>query len=480
MGRLHELKKSFETKKISPQEYYEIELSKWKERNKKLNAYLGFFEERISRRLKAMTDPKEGGHLRGLPIAIKDIISVEGEELSAASKMLSGFRPPRSATVVERLEAEGAICTGRTNCDEFAMGSSNENSAYGPSLNPYDLERSTGGSSGGSGAAVAGQMAVAALGTDTGGSIRLPSSFCGITGLKPTYGRVSRSGVIAFASSLDQVGPMADDAIDCAEVLQIIAGKDDRDSTAMNVPVEDYVSACKNSDLKNSKIGFDPEYLESPDIPESIRKSLAEAKSQMEKAGARFEAISIPSARYGIAAYYVIAPAEASSNLARYDGIRYGHRAKNFSSLKELMFRSRSEGFGSEVKRRIMLGSFALSSGYYDAYYGKAQWIRSKIQKEFLEAFQKVDFLFWPSAPNSPFRLGHEEKNPLSLYLADIFTIPVNLAGLPAINFPIGWDNENLPVGAQLIGRPFSEAELLRGVSAFEKIMPFERRALAC
>jgi aspartyl-tRNA(Asn)/glutamyl-tRNA(Gln) amidotransferase subunit A len=480
MGRLHQLKKDFEAKKISIREYYEQKLPQIRRRNETLNAYIEIFEERISQTIKSLETPSKGGHLRGLPLAIKDIISVQGERLSAASKMLGQYRAPRSATVVERLEAEGAISIGRANCDEFAMGSSNENSFYGPSKNPYDLNRSPGGSSGGSASAVAGELCVGALGTDTGGSIRLPASFCGITGLKPTYGRVSRSGVIAFASSLDQVGPMADDAIDCAEILQVIAGADSRDSCSMKVPLDDYVEACRTGSLKGKKIGYDPKFLEHPEMPKALQKTLQAAKEVLEKAGAEFKSISIPSAEYGIAAYYVIAPAEASSNLARYEGIRYGHRAEKFSSLKELMIQSRSEGFGSEVKRRIMLGSFALSSGYYDAYYSKAQFVRSKIQQEFLEAFKEVDFLYWPSAPTGPFKLGKEEKNPLSLYLADIFTIPINLAGLPAINFPIGWDEDQLPVGAQLIGRPFSEADLLSSVAAFEKEMPFQRRAIAC
>ncbi|TVQ80388.1 MAG: Asp-tRNA(Asn)/Glu-tRNA(Gln) amidotransferase subunit GatA [Bradymonadales bacterium] len=480
MGRLHQLLRNFKEKKASYREYYSDEMPKIKRRNEELGAYLEIFEELVETQVTELESGKRAGRLAGLPLAIKDIISIQGQRLTAASKILENYRAPRSATVVERLDREGAVFVGRSNCDEFAMGSSNENSAYGPAKNPFDLSRSPGGSSGGSASAVAGELCVGALGTDTGGSIRLPAAFCGITGLKPTYGRVSRSGVIAFASSLDQVGPMADDALDCAEILQVISGADPRDSTAMKVPVEDFVKACEPSPLKDLKIGYSPDYLESESLPEAYKKELQEAKRSFEKLGAKFYPMTLEHLPYSIAAYYIIAPAEASSNLARYDGVRFGHRTKAFESLKEMIVQSRSEGFGDEVKRRIMIGSFALSSGYFDAYYSKAQFVRSLIQKEFLEAFKKVDLLFWPSSPRPPFPLGKEEKDPLSLYLADIFTIPVNLAGLPALSFPIGYDEDSLPIGAQLIGRAFAEAELLRSLAAYERERPFEKRPLAC
>ncbi len=478
MGRLAEIQKKLSQKKMSLKEFYQDFIPKIKNRNLKTNAFIEIFEDELEQQ--ANREQEYRGRLDGLPIGIKDIISIKNRKLTAASKILTGYQAVRSATVIEKLEEQGASFCGRTNCDEFAMGSSNENSAFGPVRNPLRLDRTAGGSSGGSAAAVAAEMCLASLGTDTGGSIRLPAAFCGITGLKPTYGRVSRSGVIAFASSLDQVGPMADDSLDCAILLQAIAGRDSRDATSLNLPLEDYVSATQTRRLKGLKIGLPKEYFQIQGLDPDIEKQTQSAIKNLQSAGAEIKEISLPHTPYGIAAYYLIATAEASSNLARYDGIRFGRRAEKFESLKELMINTRSEGFGAEVKRRIMLGSFSLSAGYYDAYYAKAQFVRSKIQKEFLESFREIDLIFSPASPSLAFKIGEQVNDPLSMYLMDIFTVSVNLAGLPAIAFPIGLSQNGLPIGAQFIGRPFSEAQLLSATASFEEAFPSEKGGLQC
>lgn len=475
MGRLTQLKSEFEKKKLSPKEYYGDLLKRIQALNPKLNAYLEVFEDDFRSVSFDASKP-----LSALPIGIKDMISIEGKNLSASSLILKGYKAPRSASVTEKLANAGAFFTGRLNCDEFAMGSSNENTSFGPVRNPFDLARTSGGSSGGSAAAVAAELCVGSLGTDTGGSIRLPAAFCGIVGLKPTYGRVSRSGVIAFASSLDQVGPFADDALDCAEIFQVIAGRDGRDSTSAPAPVGNPVEAVSKGSLKGKKIGLPREYFSGDGMDQDIRKATENILNVFKKEGAELVEISLPHTPYGIAVYYVVATAEASSNLSRYDGIRYGQRASSYTSMRDLIVKSRSEGFGSEVKRRIMLGTFCLSSGYYDAYYSKAQFVRSKIQNEFLEAFKKVDVIYAPVSPTPPFKIGERVSDPLQMYLSDIFTVSVNLAGLPAIAFPIGSTSSGLPIGAQFIGGPYEECKLFECVGAFEKAHPISKGKLAC
>jgi len=476
MGRLVDLKKAYADKKTSPRETLLDLFKRIEKLNPKLNAYLEIFKEEA---LKASDNPRAGS-LSGIPIGIKDMISIEGHELNASSKILKGYRAPRSATVTEKLANAGAIFTGRLNCDEFAMGSSNENTSFGPVLNPNDLSRTAGGSSGGSAAAVRADLCVGSLGTDTGGSIRLPAAFCGTVGLKPTYGRVSRSGVIAFASSLDQVGPLADDAQDTAEIFQVIAGRDERDATTLPVATGDYVGAAKIGNLKGLKVGLPKEYFVKGGLSPDIEKLTQQSIEALKKEGAVFSEVSLPHTDYGIAVYYLVATAEAASNLSRYDGIRYGKRAKDFKSMKDLIVKTRSEGFGAEVKRRIMLGTFALSSGYFDAYYSKAQFVRSKIQQEFLDAFQKVDVIFAPVSPTTAFKIGEKSSDPLQMYLCDIYTVCVNLAGLPALSFPIGDDAKGLPVGAQFIGAPFAEETLFSALAGFEKAAPYKRRSLEC
>lgn len=481
MGRLAQLKDDLKNKRISHTEYYQDLFKKIGERNPKINAYIENFEDDCLAKAKELdSSPASEKSLSGLPIGIKEIISIKGKELTAASNILKGYRPPRSSTVVERLENDGALFVGRCNCDEFAMGSSNENSAFGSVKNPIQLDRTAGGSSGGSAAVVRAELAVGSLGTDTGGSIRLPASFCGITGLRPTYGRVSRSGVIAFASSLDQVGPMADDAEDCALILQSIAGEDPRDATSMPVPVPNYLEEMNKFSWKGKTVGLPKEFFETEGIQKEVRTATDHIVETLKREGAEFKEVQLPHSPLGIAVYYIVATAEASSNLARYDGIRYGHRAKNFESLKDLIAQSRAEGFGEEVKRRIMLGTFCLSSGYFDAYYSKAQFVRSKLQLEFMECFKTCDFVLAPNSPTTAFKLGEKTDDPLQMYLNDIFTVPVNLAGLPGISFPVANDSLGLPIGAQLISGPFQEQKLLGAVQAFEKLSPYSRGGLQC
>src|SRR5437016_399756 len=404
--------------------------------------------------------------LGGVPVGIKDVMCTRGVRTTAGSKILENFIPPHDCTAVARLEAAGAVVLGKLNCDEFAMGSSNENSAFHPVRNPRDLSRVPGGSSGGSAAAVAADMAVVTLGSDTGGSIRQPASFCGVVGLMPTYGRVSRYGLIAFASSLDHIGPLAKNVKDTASVLRTIAGRDPMDSTSADVPVPDYVAEI-DKPVSGLKIGMAEEYF-GDGLDAEVRKAVEDAIQSLAKVGCDVVPVSLPHTEYAIPTYYIVATAEASSNLARFDGVRYGHRAKNARTLTEMYRRSRDEGFGAEVKRRIMLGTYALSAGYYDAYYLKAQKVRTLITRDFDEAFKKVDVIVAPTSPTPAFKLGEKVDDPLAMYLADIFTIPAPLAGVPAISVPGGYSLTGLPIGLQLIAKPFDEATLFRVAGAYE------------
>ncbi len=407
--------------------------------------------------------------LTGMPLAIKDNICTEGVLTTCGSRILGNFVPPYDATVMARLRAQGILLLGKTNLDEFAMGSSTENSAFGPSRNPWNLAHIPGGSSGGSAAAVAADECVAALGSDTGGSIRQPAACCGVVGLKPTYGRVSRFGLVAFASSLDQIGPITKDVTDAALLLTIIAGHDPSDSTSANLPVPDYTRAFKRRDLKKLRVGIPGEYFGvglDPDVETAVREAIEEFK----RLGGDIKEVSLPSTPAAIATYYLIATAEASSNLARYDGVRYGLRSKRVNDLLDLYMKTRQEGFGPEVKRRIMLGTYALSAGYYEAYYAKAQAVRTVMRREFDAVFQEADVLVTPVMPTPAFKLGEKIEDPLQMYLSDIYTISVNLAGVPAISLPCGFTKGGLPIGVQLIGKPFEEETILRAAGAYERV----------
>jgi len=405
--------------------------------------------------------------LGGVPVAIKDVMATRDVRTTAGSKILGNYVPPYDCTAVARMESAGAVVLGKLNCDEFAMGSSNENSAWRPVRNPRDLSRVPGGSSGGSAAAVAANMAVATLGSDTGGSIRQPASFCGVVGLMPTYGRVSRYGLIAFASSLDRIGPLAKTVTDAALVLRTIAGRDPMDSTSADVPVPDYVAELEKP-VEGLKLGVPKEYF-GEGLDGEVRKSVEAAIQKLAKSGCEIVPISLPHTKYAIPTYYIVATAEASSNLARFDGVRYGYRANDAHSLSEMYRRSRDQGFGPEVKRRIMLGTYALSAGYYDAYYLKAQKVRTLLAQDFAEAFERVDAIVTPTSPTAAFKLGEKVDDPLAMYLADIFTVTANLAGIPGISVPCGETKEKLPIGLQILGKHFDEATILRVGRAVEQ-----------
>ena len=409
------------------------------------------------------------GSLLGIPVAMKDIINVAGQPCTCASKILEGYVSPYDATVSAKLREAGAVFAGRVNMDEFAMGSSTENSAFKITHNPHDLSRVPGGSSGGSAASVAGGEALCALGTDTGGSIRQPASFCGIVGFKPTYGRVSRYGVTAFASSLDQVGPMTKDVTDAALLMGVLAGCDPHDGTTAEEPVPDFAAALEGASLKGLRIGLPKEYFIDGTDPEVMRV-VREAIDKCSKAGAEITEVSLPHTEYAMAVYYICAPAEASANLARFDGVRYGHRTEKPEDVYNLYAKSRAEGFGPEVKRRIILGTYVLSSGYYDAYYGRAQKVRTLIRRDFADAFGKVDFLLTPVAPTPAYKIGENISDPLTMYLGDVFTVPASLAGLPAASVPAGRTVAGLPVGVQFIGKSFDDSGVLRAARAFEEI----------
>ena len=428
-----------------------------------LNAFLSVLAER-ARAQAQLVDAKikagQAGKLAGCLVAVKDILALKGERLTCGSRILENFISPYDATALARLKQADAIIIGKTNMDEFAMGSSNENSAFGPVKNPRNEAYVPGGSSGGSAVAVAAQLAHAALGSDTGGSVRQPAALTGVVGLKPTYGRVSRWGLVAFASSLDQVGVFANSVEDAARVLEVIAGADARDSTSAPIVVPNYAQLF-NDEIKGKVIGLPKEYLSNGVQPE-ILAAIEQAKAVFEKGGAKLKEVSLPHTQYAIATYYIICTAEASSNLARYDGAHYGRRAQNMSSLEELYVKSRSEGFGDEVKRRIMLGTYVLSSGYYDAYYRRAQKVRTLIRRDFEQAFQHCDALLTPTTPTTAFKLGEKVSDPLTMYLSDIFTVSMNLAGVPALSLPAGCDKNGLPIGLQIVSKAFDETTMLQ------------------
>jgi aspartyl-tRNA(Asn)/glutamyl-tRNA(Gln) amidotransferase subunit A len=441
-----------------------------REENPKTNAFLSFSEDRalsaarrVDQKLARGEDP---GPLAGVPVAVKDVIVTKGVRTTCGSKLLAKYIPPYDATAVERLESAGGVILGKTNCDEFAMGSSNENSAFGPVRNPHALDRVPGGSSGGSAAAVAQGTAVVALGSDTGGSIRQPASFCGVVGVTPTYGRVSRYGLTAFASSLDHIGPLARSVRDAALLLSVIAGRDPLDSTSAEAPVPDYPSHL-DGDAKGLKLGLPREYLK--DLTSETGGLIAKAVEKLKKLGCEVRDISLPATDYAIACYYVIATAEASSNLARYDGVRYTFRSESSDSLSDMYRNTRGEGFGTECKRRIMLGTYVLSAGYYDAYYLKAQKVRALIARDFSNAFAEVDAIVAPVSPFPAFKIGEKIDDPMAMYLSDIYTITGDLAGIPCMSVPCGKTAQGLPVGMQILARHFDEARMFRLADAFER-----------
>jgi len=457
---------------VSSRELVDQHLKRLEAAESSLNVYVEVTADRAREEATRIDEARASGEalgpLAGLPLAIKDNLCTQGVRTTCSSRMLETFVPPYEATVTERLWKAGGILVGKTNLDEFAMGGSTETSAFGPTLNPWNTDHVPGGSSGGSAAAVASGSCLASLGSDTGGSIRQPASFCGVVGLKPTYGRVSRWGLVAFASSLDQVGPFASSVADAAELLQVIAGPDPRDSTCLKADVPDYAAALEQP-IKGLKVGIIRECLEAEGLDPEVKASVQASAAQLEALGAELVDVSCPRFNDGIATYYVIAPSEASANLARYDGVKYGFRAEDAESLAAMTSRSRAEGFGAEVQRRILIGTYALSAGYVDAYYKKAQQVRTLIRRDFDAAFQQVDVLLTPTAPSTAFKTGAHADDPLAMYLADLLTIPVNLAGLPAISVPCGFSQAGLPIGVQLIGNVLEEARLLQVAHQYEQ-----------
>jgi aspartyl-tRNA(Asn)/glutamyl-tRNA(Gln) amidotransferase subunit A len=474
---MHEIRDLLKSGQASSVEVVSSFLERISAIDPKVNAYLSTFAEEALEEAKLFdAGGKASGEspMAGVPLAIKDVICMKGTRTTCGSRILQSFIPPYDGTVTKRLKQAGAIFLGKTNMDEFAMGSSTENSAFIKTRNPWDLNRVPGGSSGGSAAAVAADLCAGSLGTDTGGSIRQPASFCGVVGIKPTYGRVSRFGLVAFASSLDQIGPITKDVQDAAILLQAIAGYDPNDSTSVDLPVPDY-SAALTEPIRGMRLGIPKEYFidgMAPEVASTVRKAISACR----ELGAEIVDISLPHTEYGIAAYYIIAPAEASSNLARYDGVKYGHRVEGSKELIEMYRRSRSQGFGVEVKRRIMLGTYVLSAGYYDAYYKKASQVRTLIKQDFLDAFRKCDAILAPVAPIPAFRIGEKSDDPLQMYLSDVFTLPASLAGIPGISVPCGFTSENLPVGLQILGPHFREDLILRIAYQFEQASSFHLR----
>ena len=452
-------------------------LKRIKELNKKLNCYITIDED-YSLSMAEERDKllKKGKKLllHGVPIGIKDLINVESLPSTCASKILKDYISPFDATVIKKLKEEGAVILGKQNMDEFAMGSSNETSFFGPARNPWNIDYVPGGSSGGSASAVSAMLAPASLGSDTGGSIRQPASFCGCVGLKPTYGRVSRFGLIAFASSLDQIGPLTRNVEDSALLLKVISGQDSFDATTSDRKVDDFPSLL-SKEVKGIRIGIPSEYFVEG-ITEDVERNIKSAISLLKELGCKIIDISLPHTKYAVAVYYIIAPSEASSNLARFDGVRYGFRAEDISNLKELYKKTRNIGFGREVKRRILIGTFSLSAGYYDAYYLKALKVRTLFQEDFKEAFKKCEVILTPTSPTPAFKIGERIKDPISMYLSDVFTIPVNLSGNPAISIPCGFSKDNLPVGMQLIGRFFDEKTILKVAYAFQENSSFHKK----
>ena len=474
------LHRQLKERKVSSVELTRAFLSRIEATDQAVNAFITVAAEQALAAAEAADQRIAAGQcetLTGIPLALKDIFLTDGVRTTCASKILGNFVAPYDATSWAKLKAQGAVLLGKLNMDEFAMGSSCENSAFGPTRNPWNKDHIPGGSSGGSAAAIAAQQAVATLGTDTGGSIRQPASHCGCVGLKPTYGRVSRYGVIAYASSLDQVGPMTRTVTDAALLLGAIAGHDPKDSTSVDCPVPDYAASLQQG-VKGLKIGLPKEYFIDGLHPD-VQQAMNQAIEVYRKLGAEFVEVSLPHTNYAVATYYLIATAEASSNLARYEGVRFGHRAAETSGLIDLMMQSRAQGFGAEVKRRIMLGTYALSSGYYDAYYLKAQKVRTLIQQDFIRAYEQVDLLLTPVAPTPAFRIGEKTADPLQMYLSDIFTIPVNLAGICGISIPAGMSRSGLPIGLQLLGRPFGEETILRAAYDFEQATDWHTRKAA-
>ena len=467
-----EWRQQLESGEVSARELTDQHLSRIADVEPSLHAYLEVTADRARADADRIDAARSAGEdlppLAGVPLAIKDNLCTKGVPTTCASRMLEGFVPPYESTVTGKLWDAGAVLLGKTNLDEFAMGGSTETSAFGPTANPWNLDHVPGGSSGGSAAAVASGGCMASLGSDTGGSIRQPASFCGVVGLKPTYGRISRYGLVAFASSLDQVGPFTSNVADAAALLQVMAGHDPRDSTSLKVPVPDY-SADLTKSIKGLKVGLVRECFEQEGLDPEVKASVMAAAEQLQALGAELVDVSCPRFSDGIATYYVIAPSEASANLARYDGVKYGYRAQDADSLAAMTARSRAEGFGSEVQRRILIGTYALSAGYVDAYYKKAQQVRTLIRRDFDAAYQSVDVLLTPTAPTPSFRKGAHADDPLAMYLADLLTIPANLAGLPAISVPCGFNAAGLPIGVQLIGNVLQESRLLQVAHQYEQ-----------
>ncbi len=469
--RIHDLLKSREASAV---EVVSAFLERIASVDSRVNSYLGTLGDQAIEEAKLFDSGRKdfgASPIAGVPIAIKDVICIEGTNTTCGSRFLKNFVPPYDATVTRKLKEAGAVFLGKTNMDEFAMGSSTENSAFVKSRNPWDLDRVPGGSSGGSAAAVAADLCAGSLGTDTGGSIRQPASFCGVVGIKPTYGRVSRFGLVAFASSLDQIGPITKDVEDAAILLQAIAGYDPNDSTSVDLPVPDYRAAL-NESIRGLRLGIPKEYFiegMASEVSDAVRGAIAVCR----ELGAEIVDISLPHTEYGIAAYYIIAPAEASSNLARYDGVKYGHRTEGAKDLISMYRKSRSQGFGAEVKRRIMLGTYVLSAGYYDAYYKKASQVRTLIRQDFLDAFEKCDAILAPVSPIPAFRIGEKSDDPLQMYLSDVFTLPASLAGIPGISVPCGFTSGKLPIGLQILGPHFREELILRVAHQFEQATGF-------
>ena len=474
---IHELSGKLKRREISSVELTESIFARISATEERLRSYVTLCRASALQEARQADERLKNGSdtppLLGIPVALKDIFLTQGVPTTCASKILGNFVPPYDGTAVKKLKQSGAVIVGKTNMDEFAMGSSTENSAFAVTRNPWNLERVPGGSSGGSAAAVAADQCVAALGTDTGGSIRQPAACCGIVGLKPTYGRVSRFGVIAFASSLDQVGPMTKDVTDCALMLEAIAGHDPADSTSVPAPLSAYASYL-NGEVKGLRVGIPKEYF-IPGMQSEVEQAVKGGIRGLEKNGVEAVEVSLPYTEYAVAVYYIIATAEASSNLARYDGMKYGYRAPG-KDLTETYMKSREEGFGPEVKRRIMLGTYALSAGYYDSYYLKAQKVRTLIKRDFEEAFKKCDVIVTPTAPTTAFKIGEKTQEPLKMYLSDIFTISVNLAGLPGLSLPCGFDGAGMPIGMQVVGKHFDETTIVRVAFAYEQATEWHKR----
>lgn len=466
------------TKEITSRELTRSVLDRISEADSKVNAYLTICEDSAMSKADRADEQIRNGHcgpLTGIPLSIKDVLCVRGVRTTCASKILENFVPPYSATVVDRLDHAGAVMVGKVNMDEFAMGSSNENSGFMVTRNPWDVTRIPGGSSGGSAVSVAADMCLGSIGSDTGGSIRQPASHCGVVGLKPTYGRVSRYGLVAFASSLDQIGPIGKCAADCAVLMNAIAGYDSKDSTSVNIPAPDY-SDLPESGLKGVKIGIPKEYEAAEGLDPDVAEAVNRAIRTIEDLGAESVPVSLPHTQYAVAAYYVIAPSEASSNLARYDGVKYGFRDQSARDLMDMYRRTRSNGFGKEVKRRIIIGTYCLSAGYYDAYYGKASQVRTMIMEDFKRAFMDCDAILSPVAPTPAFRIGENTDDPLTMYLSDIFTLSANLAGIPGISIPCGFSGDGMPIGLQIMGKHFDEHGILKIASEFERATDFSAK----